>query len=61
MNALVTYFRGVRSEFSHIVWPTPRRAITDMLAIILISAVTALLIAGLDYAFTGAVNYIVNQ
>lgn len=46
---------------SHVVWPTPRKAVMDVIAVVLISAVTALLIAGLDYIFTGAVNYIISQ
>jgi preprotein translocase SecE subunit len=61
MNALISYFQNVRNEMAHVVWPTPRKAIMDVIAVVLISAVTALLIAGLDYAFTSAVNYIVNR
>jgi preprotein translocase SecE subunit len=61
MNALISYFQHVRSEMAHVVWPTPRKAIMDVIAVVLISTVTALLIAGLDYVFTGAVNYIVNR
>ncbi len=61
MNALVSYIQGVRAEFTHIVWPSRRRAITDIIAIVVISAVTALLIAGLDYAFTSAVNYVITH
>ena len=45
----------------HVVWPTPRKAIMDVIAVVLISAATALLIAGLDYVFTGAVNYIISR
>lgn len=61
MNELMSYFRNVRAELAHVVWPTPRKAIMDVVAVVLISAVTALLIAGLDFVFTGAVNYIVNR
>ncbi len=61
MNSLVSYFQHVRSEMSHVVWPAPRKAIMDVIAVVLISAITALLIAGLDYVFTGAVNYIINR
>jgi preprotein translocase SecE subunit len=61
MNALTSYLRGVRTELTHVVWPSQRRAITDVIAVILISAVTAALIAGLDYVFTGIVTYIVSH
>jgi preprotein translocase SecE subunit len=61
MNALTSYLRGVRSELTHVVWPSQRRAITDVIAVILISAVTAAIIAGLDYVFTSIVTYIVSH
>jgi len=61
MKALVNYFQGVRAEFAHIVWPSQRRAITDVVLVAIISAITALLIAGLDYGFTTAVNYAVSN
>jgi preprotein translocase SecE subunit len=61
MNALTSYLRNVRSEMAHVVWPTPRKAIMDVIAVVVISAVTALIIAGLDYVFTGLVNYVVSR
>ncbi|MDR3548530.1 MAG: preprotein translocase subunit SecE [Candidatus Pacebacteria bacterium] len=61
MKALISYFQHVRAELAHVVWPTPRKAIMDVIAVVIISAVTALIIAGLDYAFTGAVSYIVSR
>ncbi len=61
MKALISYFNGVRAEFAHIVWPSQRRAITDVLLVVLVSAITALLISGLDYLFTTSVNYVVSH
>jgi preprotein translocase SecE subunit len=61
MKALTSYIEGVRAEFAHIVWPTQRRAITDVILVVVISAVTALLIAGLDYVFTKAVQFVVSN
>ncbi len=61
MKALISYFQGVRAEFTHIVWPSQHRAITDVVLVVLISAITALLIAGLDYVFTTGVNYVVSH
>ena len=61
MKALTSYLQNVRNEMAHVVWPTPRRAITDVIAIVIISTIVALLIAGLDYVFTSAVNYVVSK
>ena len=61
MKALTSYLQNVRNELSHVVWPTPRRAITDVIAIVVISTIVALLIAGLDYVFTYGVNYVVSR
>jgi preprotein translocase SecE subunit len=61
MKALVSYLQGVRAELAHIVWPSQRRAITDVILVVLVSTLTALLIAGLDYVFTTGVNYVVSN
>jgi preprotein translocase subunit SecE len=61
MNALTTYLQNVRMELTHVVWPTTRQAVMYTLIIIVVSAVVALIIAGLDYIFTGAVNYAVSR
>ncbi len=61
MNALISYIRGVRAEIPHIVWPSRRRAIADVIAVVLISAIAAAVIGGLDYIFTGAVNYFISN
>ena len=58
MNALTSYLQNVRNELAHVVWPTPRKAIMDVIAVVLISTIVALLISGLDYVFTGLVNYV---
>jgi preprotein translocase SecE subunit len=57
MNKFFTYLKNVRAEMTHVVWPNPRVAIGHVVLIVLISAFTALLVAGLDYAFTKAVSY----
>ena len=46
---------------AHVVWPTPHKAIMDVIAVVVISAIVALLIAGLDYVFTSLVNYVVSK
>lgn len=59
MNSFISYLKNVRGEFAHIVWPNPRTAALHVLLIILISAFTALLVAGLDYGFTQAVSQLI--
>ena len=51
MNALFTYLKHVREEFTHIVWPSRHTAIAHTLVVILIAVVIALLVGLLDYAF----------
>ncbi len=54
-----TYLKNVRAEMSHVVWPDRTQGIWHTVLIIVISAGLALLIAGLDYVFTGVVSRIV--
>jgi preprotein translocase SecE subunit len=59
MNALVAYLKNVRTEMNHVVWPDWRQALWHTVVIIVLCAITAAFIAGLDYAFTGVVNRVV--
>ncbi|HEY0010959.1 MAG TPA: preprotein translocase subunit SecE [Candidatus Paceibacterota bacterium] len=52
MNAFVTYLKNVRAELTHVVWPPQRQALTHVALIVLITILTALFIAALDYVFT---------
>jgi preprotein translocase subunit SecE len=58
MNALATYLKNVRTEMSHVVWPSRRQSLIHVALIVLISIATALFIAGLDYVFTQGVGYL---
>jgi len=51
MNALFTYLKHVREEFTHIVWPTRQRALGHTFVVIFIAAIIALLVGLLDYVF----------
>lgn len=59
MNMLITYLKHVREEFTHIVWPTRRKAISHTLVVIFIAAVIALFVSLLDYVFGLGVNRII--
>jgi preprotein translocase SecE subunit len=61
MNSLTSYLRNVRMELTHVVWPTPRQAAILTALVIVISAIVAVLIAGLDAGFTSVVNYVVSR
>lgn len=61
MSSLTTYLRNVRAELDHVAWPRPRTAIMHVVLIALITIVTALIIAGLDYVFTHGIEYVLNS
>jgi len=59
MNTFTTYLKNVRAELAHVVWPTRYQSLIHVALIVLISIVTALFIAGLDYVFTRGVGMLV--
>lgn len=59
MNALTTYLKHVRAEFTHIVWPTRQTAISHTLVVIIIAAVITVLVGLLDFVFGGIVSRVV--
>lgn len=52
MASFISYLKHVRAELAHVVWPTPRQAMIHVALIVLISAFTAVLTAGLDAVFS---------
>lgn len=61
MNSLVTYLKNVRAELTHVVWPRPRTAVIHVALIVLITIIIGLIIAGLDYGFSGVIQRIVGR
>lgn len=59
MNALTTYLRNVRAEFTHIVWPTRSTAIAHALVVAVIAIAITLLVGVIDYLLGGVVSRIV--
>ncbi len=59
MTSPFTYLKHVREEFSHIVWPTSRKAIAHTLVVIGIAAAIIVLVGGFDYLFGSIASYIV--
>jgi preprotein translocase SecE subunit len=58
MASFISYLKNVRAELGHVVWPSQRQAVGHVILIIVISILTALLTAGLDYLFTTGVSEI---
>ncbi len=56
MTSLATYLRNVRAELDHVVWPRPRTALIHVALIVLVTIVAALIISGLDYVFSHALE-----
>ena len=59
MTSPFTYLKHVREEFSHIVWPTSRKAIAHTLVVIGIAAAIIVLVGGFDYLFGSIASHIV--
>ncbi|OGG49147.1 preprotein translocase subunit SecE [Candidatus Kaiserbacteria bacterium RIFCSPLOWO2_12_FULL_52_8] len=59
MNALITYLKNVRQEFTHIVWPSRHTAIAHTLVVVIIAMIITVLVGVLDYVFGGVVSRIV--
>lgn len=59
MRHFITYLKNVRAEMAHVVWPDRNQTVRNTVLIIVLSALVALLITGLDYVFTGVVTRII--
>lgn len=59
MTAITTYFKHVREEFAHIVWPSWETALAHTLVVVVIALLIAAWVGALDYVFGAAVSGIV--
>lgn len=59
MNAFITYIKNVRSELSHVVWPSWQTGVAHTIIIVVASALVAAFIGALDQLFTSAVGLII--
>ena len=60
MHNLITYLKNVRTELSHVVWPSWQSGVAHTFIIVGISALVAVFIGVLDFGFTSIVARIVN-
>jgi len=54
----ISFWSGVKAEFGKIVWPNGKSAFRQSVAVILISVVSGVIIALIDYAAKSGVNWI---
>mgnify|MGYP003521749551 CR=1 FL=1 len=59
MNALMNYFKDVRSEMRHVSWPTRNQAITYTVVVLGVSVVTALYLGAWDYLFSALIQKVI--
>ena len=53
------WFKGLKAEFSKIIWPEQKSVVRQTIAVIVTSVVVGLIIALLDWAIQHGVNFLV--
>ena len=53
------FFKGVKSEFQKIIWPTKETLAKQTVAVVVITVVTSLLIAVIDRGLQYGINFVV--
>lgn len=57
-NGIMRFFKGVRSEFRKIVWPSVDVLLKQTVTVIIVALIIGALVAGIDWIFGTAVNLI---
>ena len=57
-SGIVGFFKGVRSEFKKIVWPSFDVLMKQTVTVLIVSLIIGALVAGIDWIFGTAVNLI---
>jgi len=55
-----SWFAGLKQEFRKIIWPDRKSLVRQAIAVIVVSIVVGLIIAGLDWLIQYGVNFLVN-
>lgn len=50
-KGIVKYFKDARSEFKKVVWPTPKETTNNTIVVLIMCALAAVLIFGIDSLF----------
>ena len=56
---LIEYIKDTRAEMAHVTWPTRKQAISYSLVVVVVSVVTAFLLAFSDYIFSKLLTLLV--
>lgn len=56
LNRIITFLKESRIELKKVTWPTREETIRYTLTVIIISAVVALFLGGLDFVFQWTLN-----
>lgn len=59
MHAFIQYLRDVRSELTHVSWPTTTQAVGYTGLVILIVVLVALILGAADALFTFGLDFII--
>ncbi|MBE5889364.1 MAG: preprotein translocase subunit SecE [Lachnospiraceae bacterium] len=54
-----SWFSGLKAEFGKIIWPERKSLVKQTIAVIAVSVVVGLIIAGLDWIIQYGVNFLV--
>lgn len=57
-SGLAGFFRGVKKEFAKIIWPDRYTMVKQLVAVAAVTAVSALLIAVIDFGSQNLINWI---
>ena len=55
----VSFWNGVKSEFSKIIWPTKEKLTRQSVAVVVITVITAALRAVLDRGLQYGINFVI--
>jgi preprotein translocase subunit SecE len=58
VGSIVKYFKDAKSEFKKVVWPTPKETTHNTVVVIIVCALAALFIFGIDSLF-GLMNKLI--
>lgn len=50
-KGIVKYFKDARAEFKKVVWPTPKETTHNAIVVLVVCAISALVIFGIDSLF----------
>ncbi|MBO5552421.1 MAG: preprotein translocase subunit SecE [Lachnospiraceae bacterium] len=58
-NKATSFWKGVKAEFSKIIWPTKETLTKQSVAVVTITVVTAVLIAVIDRGLQYGINFVI--